>query len=141
MCCTVVDVQTSGEAHAPFEIVAFFEPRVTRQSSDGLFDTFSYLVQSLTRLHPFLSPLPDLSVYFGCLTILVQEIVVHAVKMPLLFARGAVGIFVLVLDFFAHGVLLVCEELADWYSRRIRLSIWRSLLLLLGPLLFLLLCG
>ena len=101
MCCTVVDVQSSGEAHAPLEIVAFFESRVTRQSSDGLFDTFSYLVQSLARFHPFLCPLPDLPVYFGCLTILVQKVVVHAVKMPLLFARGAVRIFVLVLDFFA----------------------------------------
>jgi hypothetical protein len=141
MRCAVVDIQPSRKAHTTFNVIAFFEARMTCQSSNRLFDSFGDLMQGLARFNPLLCPLPDLSVYFGCLTILVEEVVVHAVEMSLLFTSGSICIFIPVLDFFASRILLVCEELADWYARRIRLSIWGSLLLFLGLLLFLLLSG
>src|SRR2546423_384752 len=44
MCCTVVDVQPCRKAHPTFNVVTFFEARVTCQGPDGLFDSFSYLM-------------------------------------------------------------------------------------------------
>jgi hypothetical protein len=69
------------------------------------------------------------------LTVVAQKLIVHAVKVTLLFAGSTEGILVSVLDDLAFGVA-VGEELGEGNSRGVALDFGSSGLLLLGlPLL------
>ena len=141
VCSTVVDTETTRETHATLDVVTLLETLVAGQSPHRVLNALGNLRQGLARLDILLRILADLAVDFGTLPVFPQEILVHAIKVPLLFVGGAVGIVVLVLDDLALRVLAVGEQVRYGDSRRRALDLGATLLLLLGLALLLLFGG
>lgn len=57
----MVDVKTGGKSHATLQIISFFKPLVTRESSHAIFDALGNFGEGLARLDVLLSPLSNLS--------------------------------------------------------------------------------
>jgi hypothetical protein len=95
----------------------------------------------LAGLDVLLRILPDLTVDLGTLAIFLQEVIVHAVEVPLLLVCGAVGVVIQVFADLALGILVVGEEVGDGNTRRGALDLGAPLLLLLGFALLLLFGG
>jgi hypothetical protein len=60
-----------------------------------------------------------LTVYFCSSSVVCEKVVIHAIEMSLLLARGSVCIVVFVLDLFSSRKLVVREQLCDGNSRGI----------------------
>lgn len=138
---TVVDAQTARETHTALEVVAFLKTLVTSQSTHRILDALSNLRQGLARLDGLLRILTDLTVHLGTLTVLLQEIIVHAVEITLFFVGRTVQIIILVLDDLALRILLAGEELRQRDPRGLALNFGTTLLLLLRLALLLFLGG
>ena len=67
-----------------------------------------------------------------------EVIILHAIQVTLFFAGSAILVVILVLHLFTNRIVVVWEELRNGDSRRVRLKLCTSLLLLWLPLLFLL---
>ena len=136
---TVVDTQPTRESHTTLDIVPLFQTLVAGQGTDRILNTLRNLRQGLTRLDVLLGILAHLTVHLGSLTVLLQEIIVHAVQIALFLVGCAVCVVALVFDGLALGVP-VGEEIrhrnAGWGALDLGAS-----LLLLGLALLLLLCG
>lgn len=140
VCRTVVDTQTTRESHTTLNVITLFQTRVTSQSTNRVLNTFRDLCESLTGLNVLLGILAHLTVHLRTLTVLLQEIIVHAVQVSLLLAGRTVRVVVFVFADLALGELAVGEEGRQGDARRGALDLGATLLLLLG-LALLLLCG
>lgn len=135
---TVVNAETTRESHTSLDVVSLLQSWVAGQGANRILDALRNLRESLTRLDVLLSILADLAMDLSSLTVLLQEVVVHAVEVTLLFIGGPVGVVVLVLDNLSLRILVVREELGDRDTGRRTLDLCTSLLLLgLALLLFL----
>ena len=144
VCGDMVEVQPRGKADSTFDVVAFLKAWMARQRAHTVLYALSDLREGFARLDElFLRPLPHLSVHFGTIPVVGQEVGIHAVEVTLFFGCGAVGVAANVFDFLADRVAVVGKELGEGDTWRVGLGdcACRGLLLfLLGlPLLFLLL--
>lgn len=134
----VVDTQTTGEAHATQKVVPLLKALVAGQGPNALLDALRDLGQSLAGLDGLARILADLTVDLRSLAVLLQEVVVHPVKVALLLVGRTVGIVVLVLDDLSFGKLVVGEEGGERDPWGFGLGLRASLLLLWLALLLLL---
>ena len=133
----MVDAQPSRKANTTPNVIPLFETLMARQIPDPILNTLRDLGQSLPWLDVLLRPLPDLPVDLRSLSILGQEVVVHAVEVALLLAGRAVVVLISVLVDFTFGELPVREEVGHGHGRRRCLPFGCSGLLLLLWLLLL----
>ena len=137
----VVDAETAGETHTALDVVTLLQALVAGQCTDRILDALRDLRQGLAGLDVLLRILADLTVHFGTLAVLLQEVIVHAVEIALLLIGGSVRVLVLVFDDLAFGVLVVGEQVGHGNAGRRALNFSTALLLLLGLALLLLLGG
>lgn len=137
----VVNAETTGETHTTLEVITFLKTLVTGQGTDGFFNALRDLGEGLTRLNGLLRILTNLTVHLSSLTVLLQEVILHAVEVALLLVGGAVRILILVLDDLTLGVFLSGEQSRQGNARRRGLDLGATLLLLLGLALLLFLGG
>lgn len=137
----MVDAQATREPHATLDVITFLQTGMAGQSAHRVFNALSDLRQGLARSDVLLCILANLAVDLGTLAVLLQEVIVHAIKVPLLFVGGAVGVVVLVLDNLSLGVLAVGEQVGHGNARRRALDFSATLLLLLRLALLLFLGG
>lgn len=82
---------------------------MTHQTSRTILDAINNLQQRLTRLDVSLRPLTNLTMCFGCLTVIREEVAIQVVEVTFFFAGGSISILILVFDLFALGVGIVRE--------------------------------
>jgi hypothetical protein len=111
--CTVIDAETSWEPHTALNSITLLKALMSCEGTNTVFNPFSNLRQCLARLDILLRPLSHLTVHLCTLSVLCEKVIVHAVQVAFLFARGSVRIFVPVLADLAFGVLLVREQLRN----------------------------
>lgn len=142
----MVDAETGRKSNPTFDVVPFLQAPVASKSTGTIFDALCNFRQTHTRLDMGVAPFADLTVGLGTLTIFLEEVVVHAIEVSLLFIRRSIGIVILVFNLFTHRVDIIREEPADEDSWWVRLDLCAACttacsLLLLGLPLLLLLCG
>lgn len=69
----VVEAEACGKAHAGLEAVSRLQPRVSEERAHAILDVRRNALERLTRLDVFLSPLPDLTMDFRGLAVIMQE--------------------------------------------------------------------
>lgn len=131
VCGNMVKIEARGEAHARLDGITFREAIVTDQSTDTVFDAIGDLGQRLARLDVALGPLTNLSVGFGSVTVINEEIRIEVVQVTLFLVRRSKAVLIEVLNFLALGIDLVGEEVGDQNAWGVSLGCG-SLLLLLG---------
>jgi uncharacterized membrane protein len=136
----MVETKTTRETHTSLDAVTLLKSSVSSKSTNTILNALSDLSQGLSGLDILLSPLSNLAMDLGCLTVVGQEVAVQVIEMALLLIGSSVVVLVLVFNLLSVGIGLVREQLADLDSRRVALA-GRVLLLLLGLSLLLLFGG
>jgi hypothetical protein len=143
MRCHVVQTKSSGEAHASLKSVPSIETLVTNECSNSILNLLSKLCHRYTRLRNRLHVLPDLTMDFGGFAIVGQEAVIHVIygsQMAQLLVCCTFQVLIAagVLDDFTLRILLSVEDGSEGNTRRDRLTVTASLLLLTSLVPFLL---
>jgi len=137
MRANIVQAESSWEAQASFERIAFVEALMANQCSNAVVNLMSKSGHGNTWLGNAPSVIADLTVDFSGFAVVAKEVVVHVghcLEMAKLFRCGSLEVVILrsILDYLSFRIWLITEDVGKRHS-------WRDCLRRSGSLLRLLL--